>query len=347
MTLLVDTGACTTIISSKAYTAIPESYRPRLKPTTLRLLGADGGDLSVDGRTTGSLTFGQRKFRMSVVVAGIGEDGILGMDFLKRTNSFLDVGNSLLICENEEIVLYPKRSIEPEAEFLVRTLDSVEIPPRHQATIPITVSGSQGIPMLSVVEGTTRYEGGDLAIARTLIDTTAGDTARCLRVMNLGVEPIVLPGSTVLGRLTAVSTIRAMDSNEENTCPDDEDPKTSVPDHVQQLYETSIEHLNPTEATRFAELLTKHSNAFSKTDEDLGQTDLVQHEVNTGDHAPIRQPPRLPPLSKRKETEDLVHDMHRRGLIERSRSPWSSPIVLVKKKTEARGFVWIIGASTT
>ena len=65
---------------------------------------------------------------------------------------------------------------------------------------------------------------------------------------------------------------------------------------------------------------------------DLGHTDLVRHKINTGDAAPIRQPPRRLPSLIKEEAHKAVTEMLEQGLIESSTSPWASPIVLVKKK---------------
>ena len=65
---------------------------------------------------------------------------------------------------------------------------------------------------------------------------------------------------------------------------------------------------------------------------DLGQTTLGQHEINTGDATPIRQPPRRLPFHQHNAVRELVSDMLQCGVVEPSQGPWSSPIVLVKKK---------------
>ena len=71
---------------------------------------------------------------------------------------------------------------------------------------------------------------------------------------------------------------------------------------------------------------------FSQGPGDLGHTDLVRHKVNTGNAAPIRQPPRRLPSLKTDEAHKAVTEMLEQGLIEPSTSPWASPIVLTKKK---------------
>ena len=67
-------------------------------------------------------------------------------------------------------------------------------------------------------------------------------------------------------------------------------------------------------------------------EESLGHTDVVQHKIDTGDSRPIRQYPRRLPFAYREETKKQVAEMLDQGVIQPSRSPWASPIVLVKKK---------------
>ena len=67
--------------------------------------------------------------------------------------------------------------------------------------------------------------------------------------------------------------------------------------------------------------------------ESLGQTQVISHLINTGDAAPIRQPPpRRLPYAFREEAQSQVRNMLEQGVIQPSASPWASPIVLVKKK---------------
>ena len=62
------------------------------------------------------------------------------------------------------------------------------------------------------------------------------------------------------------------------------------------------------------------------------QTDAVEHEIDTGDGAPIRCVPRRMSPQKMKKEEECVTEMLTGGQIEPSDSQWSSPVVLVTKK---------------
>ena len=58
-------------------------------------------------------------------------------------------------------------------------------------------------------------------------------------------------------------------------------------------------------------------------------TDLIEMEIDTGNAPPIKQPVRRLPFGVREEVAKLIHDMQKNNVIEPSKSPWASPIILV------------------
>ena len=79
-------------------------------------------------------------------------------------------------------------------------------------------------------------------------------------------------------------------------------------------------------------MLCEHSNLFSKHSGDIGRTNLVEHEIDTGDTRPFKQQPYRIPLAKRLHAEAEIQKMADEGIIEPSTSPWCSPIVMASKK---------------
>ena len=59
---------------------------------------------------------------------------------------------------------------------------------------------------------------------------------------------------------------------------------------------------------------------------------LPTHSIDTGTAPPIKQHPQRIPMAYRQEASNLIKEMVDKGTIQPSQSPWSSPIVLVKKK---------------
>ncbi|KAK6020201.1 hypothetical protein OSTOST_14149, partial [Ostertagia ostertagi] len=107
----------------------------------------------------------------------------------------------------------------------------------------------------------------------------------------------------------------------------------STESRIDTLMEIIEQHNTlPCEAVK---LLKEFNNVFAVTDAELTQTDLVVHEIDTGDHKPIRQKTRPVPIAARKEFKGVLKDLVERGIVERSSSDWASPVVLVKKKDGA------------
>ncbi|XP_045104410.1 uncharacterized protein LOC123499944 [Portunus trituberculatus] len=112
---------------------------------------------------------------------------------------------------------------------------------------------------------------------------------------------------------------------------------SALPTHVVDLAVRSATKLTPEKVVKLEKLLMEHEDVFSRDAQDLGSTLLVQHSINTADSPPIKQPHRRVPLAKREEMQRMV-EMAVQELVERSDSPWSSPVVLVNKKDGTKRF---------
>ena len=99
------------------------------------------------------------------------------------------------------------------------------------------------------------------------------------------------------------------------------------------MYERSIKGFSMEQQNKFKEILIKYESVFSKNDEDLGKTNVVEHRIPTGESLPVKQYPYRVPLAKREIAEKEIQKMAERGIIEPSNSPWCSPVVLVVKKS--------------
>ena len=66
-----------------------------------------------------------------------------------------------------------------------------------------------------------------------------------------------------------------------------------------------------------------------------GRTQLIEHRIVMTDVKPVRLPPYRLPQAYRETVREELQQMEEAGIIERSSSEWSAPIVLVKKKDGA------------
>ena len=78
-------------------------------------------------------------------------------------------------------------------------------------------------------------------------------------------------------------------------------------------------------------LLKSFGSLFVSEDGSLGRTSAVKHGISTSGN-PIRQPIRRQAESLKSAVNTEVEKMLSKGVIRQSSSPWSSPVVMVKKK---------------
>jgi hypothetical protein len=110
-------------------------------------------------------------------------------------------------------------------------------------------------------------------------------------------------------------------------------PATQGPcEQLQGVISDAKPNLDATETQTFVGLIAEFRDVFATSSDDFGRTDWVRHRIDTGNARPIRQPPRRLPLAKQAEVDNMLDDMKRKGVIEESEGPWSSPVVLVRKK---------------
>ena len=95
--------------------------------------------------------------------------------------------------------------------------------------------------------------------------------------------------------------------------------------------------LPPREKQTLYNFLAGYHHIFSLEGE-RGETDLVQMEINTGDAPPKKQPTRRVSFTLRQEVARQLDQMQKQGVIQPSRSPWASPIVLVRKRDGSHRF---------
>ena len=110
-----------------------------------------------------------------------------------------------------------------------------------------------------------------------------------------------------------------------------------------QTLKKSLEEpdLLPQEKQALLEFLTKYHHAFSLEDGERGEIDLIYMEINTGEARPKKQRVRRVrrvPFALRQVVAGQLAKMQRDGVIQPSRSPWSSPVVLVKKRDGTHRF---------
>eukprot|EP00794_Sanderia_malayensis_P016602 gene16602-biopygen14025 len=137
-------------------------------------------------------------------------------------------------------------------------------------------------------------------------------------------------GQKVAKFLPVVESLPArLRSSVDNICASVVCQPSMDPCTLQELETAISSSLSSHDRNQLFQTLLEYPDVFNNG---LGHTTVISHKINTGDSPPIRQHPRRLPYHYRGEVDKQVQDMLTQGVIKPSTSPWSSPIVLVKKK---------------
>ena len=339
--MTVDTGSDISIIREDV---LSEDTREQIQPVQGWLRTATGEREPLRGVSQLQLGIGSCELPVTFWVAGIHDQCILGLDFLQSHNCQVNLPKGVLTVDREETPLRRATPAQPEPNcHRVVLTEGVCLPPLSESVIQVTVDGACEHQKWGLLQqASTPHPFGDLLVARTLVDLEGEQVP--LRVMNLSTQPQKINKGAELARCEVLSAdctiltdntgddskmVRAIQNLEE---------ETKLPRHLADLYDRSTKDLGESESSEVLKLLCKFADIFSTDRSDLGCTDLVQHQINTGNAPPIRQPSRRLPLAKKEEAEKAILEMQKQDVIEPSSSPWSSPIVLVGKKDGSTRF---------
>eukprot|EP00918_Siedleckia_nematoides_P099558 GHVU01217736.1.p1 GENE.GHVU01217736.1~~GHVU01217736.1.p1 ORF type:complete len:235 (+),score=16.26 GHVU01217736.1:211-915(+) len=104
-------------------------------------------------------------------------------------------------------------------------------------------------------------------------------------------------------------------------------------EHLEDLYLRSTEALSGDDECReVRDLLTQYQDVFVGPEGELGMSTTCSHAINTGENDPVKQRPYRMSAEGHRIVAQECKAMLKKGVIRDSKSPWSSPMVLVTKK---------------
>lgn len=115
-------------------------------------------------------------------------------------------------------------------------------------------------------------------------------------------------------------------------------PSSTVTDVVQTI-EQVIHHIdNLQERMEIRHILKRHKKVFDISTSTIARTS-IHHTIPTGDHPPINSVPYRGSLQQQQALRQMIQKLEQSNQIRPSTSPWSSPVLLIKKKDGDYRFV--------
>ena len=325
---LLDSGAAVSVVR---YDFITDNWRNEItKDEAQNTIAADGLSLPVISNLTIPVVLGEfRTEHRFTVVGNLSVECILGADFLVKHSAVIDCKANTLVLGKVRRITVPisialnetSPPLLAQAEKVVSIIDTVVIPPRSITQLVAEVQvgcGQEGLiePLNNTRTGILKY----ILVARTL--ARVGEKCKIiLQVVNASPTATTVYKGTKLGTFTPIGQVQLISNVQESHC------ETKAPLQI----DLTTTELSQTEQRELLELLNSFSTLFVGDGEPVGWTGVVKHDIETSG-APIRQPVRRLPQSMKHIVDDEVEKMIQQGIIRPSTSPWSSPIVMVRKK---------------
>ncbi|XP_071501261.1 uncharacterized protein [Diadema antillarum] len=356
---ILDTGSQVTTITSDYVARHPFLSKQDIKPTEIRIEGANGQELPHRGFISFNVEIEgiEVKSVPALVVPAIGKGGHIscllgtdalrasrdrlhskyGRDFMERVKSMSSACFNAFQALNCDGLDLADRSgdvgvarVKSRKPLLINPDEHVQITaraPRHTHSRSFMAlvgecSESEGI---SVESAFTPVEDGDLKLVITNRLTQPVTLRKHQPIAKLEVGSLVLDSPWT----AEASNNKSKDSTSPHTAANIlHQDVSSLPPEL----DLPTEELTPPELDALQELLRRNADVFSQGLEDFGCTDTIVHEIPLIDLTPFRMPYRRIAPSDFKEVKNHLSELQSAGIIKPSKSPFASPIFIVRKK---------------
>ncbi|EGT45949.1 hypothetical protein CAEBREN_01577 [Caenorhabditis brenneri] len=311
---LIDTGASFTVASQAICPLLGISKLQR--PTAQTALGLGGNEVTMAGSGTVRLQIGSHTLFQAVHFT-VGQctpsgardyDFIIGNDALARLPKFhLDYTNGIFEIGNDKLPLGIRipTQIFP-SRYPVHVLTDTIIPANSEAFVKCVIPKCHNTQDLVLVSQANTLTEQDLVVAPAVIAS---------------------------GKATLLVT---NPTNEPKRLIPDAKPSQSPDDIVEQdpEFKVDLSHAKVSDKERkdLASLIEEYHDVFSKNAYDLGSSTTDPVHIYTNTEVPVRARPYRVPVKYQAELEKHINSLIKSGRITESNTPWTSPIVLVKKK---------------
>ena len=328
--MLIDSGASLTLINSNLFYQLPYYIRQgaRYPPSNLQVHLADKSRVHVEKTLLLPITIAhQTRKHLVYVVPKLWRPCIIGNDFIRKHNLQVDGGQQKVYFKdpvtNNSGMLNMNTSLDKSEEYILLANERIKIPPYHATDLQVRSNKE----VINPTGEPPEYEITSLkhtpCVANGIIKP---QTLMQVQVANLTKKTIIIHPGEALAIMTRLSQEQLNVIHQVETTLQEEKVAITTTEAEPDLSETN---LTETQKGQLKKLIHSFTHIFRKN----GRTTMVRHQINLmPDSKPINSPPYRVAPAKRKIIEENIKEMMEQGIVEPSKSPWASPVVLAPKK---------------
>ncbi|UYV73167.1 K02A2.6-like, partial [Cordylochernes scorpioides] len=269
--------------------------------------GPDGKELDIVGNIILNIKFDDKTITHQFVIMRTHlRIVILGRDFLKKMNAKIDCQREIIkydLTENRDVIKYQQKKIKSAKDAIILEL-SIKL-------INAFVEAEDGEYIIE--ENHKMFQTNGLRLARSLINVVNKETY--IWITNPYPRPLKILKNQTLCFGSQPAEVNLMEESEQK---EHEEPQFQI-----------NENLAYTEKEQLKQVLERYEDLFSSG---LGRSNLAKHRIDTEGAKPIKHKPYRVSAKEREIIKEQIDEMLRDGIIRPSSSPWSFPVILVKKR---------------
>lgn len=258
------------------------------------------------------------------IIENLPNEIILGMSFFRQYNAILQPEENTMVLDTD----YRATS---SINGVVLT-QMVEIPPNCETLVDVECESCNGQNCL-VGANQALEERFGIHVARGFIQC---NSKMRVAVSNFTNETVTLIPGTLIAKLNPMQLDQidviplSLDFMEEKEV-------SKIRESLDNAGELKCIKINSKlsnkEKKKLGKLLKRYNKLFMDPNpKEHSRQNKVQHPIDTGNELPIHSVPYRVSPKERDEISKQINEMITKGVIQPSRSPWSSPVVLVNKK---------------
>ena len=247
---------------------------------------------------------------------------ILGIDFFTKHSVFIDLNRQHLAGQTQEGAWDVYLGDQPHTYIrraAVVVAKNVSVATGETLQVPVCLAGCS---FMGGDDWTELYfepvaQPQGVTASAGIMDIKGGvATVLVTRAAEGAATNFSLTAGTVLGHVSTIVDMMVIDGEEQDA----------------EMSRVDLSYLSPEQQEQVYGLFRQHETVASKGDTDIGLAGVTKHRIELYDDTPIRQHPRRFPQPVVEEIEKQCEELMSMDVIEHSKSPWSSPMVPIRKK---------------
>jgi len=332
---MIDTGSTISAIDAALMKTL--NIRQHIYPSTTSCKTANNTPLHTSGMMLLPITIKNREVKVKTfIVDNLCTDLLLGGDFINKHRVHINCDKKYLrINLHQDPFNIPFQQLPNEKQvFNVKTTNAVVIPPLSATIIQATTTAPA---MSAIFTPSSKQLNYQSVVAPHAILKINNDKTTTLTLLNTSATLQTIPKGTHLGQVKYHEDSRCCyvspTSKGTTSLSRSTQLKASPRSSSIKVFDELITHLPQQQQAQLRPILFKHQQLFDTSKPSIMRTNNIHHRIPIqSHHQPIQSYPYRKSAKETQIINEQVKEMLANHVIRPSSSPWSSPVVIIKKK---------------